>query len=100
MSHQSPSSRFREDFDAALRDYEKTTNITLAKHPIAEQLQNCHSDESTITLLQDQARQFGDFQGSDRIMKSIKNTVSVLSNLARTTALSDATDSVRLKALM
>jgi hypothetical protein len=101
MSHQSQSSRFRGLFDAALRDYEKTTNVTLANHPIAEQLQNCHSVEPIIALLQDQARELGDFPRGDEVMKSIKNTVSVLSMLASTVALGgDATDIVRPKALM
>jgi hypothetical protein len=101
MGHQSQSSRFRGLFDAALRDYEKTTNVTLANHPISEQLQNCHSVEPIIALLQDQARELGDFPRGDEIMKSIKNTVSVLFVLASTVALGgDATDIVRPKALM
>ena len=91
MSHQSGSSRFRGLFEAALRDYEKTTNITLTEHPLAEQLQNCHSDEPIITILQNQAREIGDVPGSVRIMKSIKNTVSILSMLA---TLGDAIDMV------
>ena len=100
MSRESRPSRFRTAFDAALQEYEKITNITLATHPIAEKLNNCHSVELIILLIQDQAREFGDFPGIDRIMKSIKNTVSVLSMLAATPALSDAIDIVRPKALM
>jgi hypothetical protein len=87
MSHQSLSSRFRALFDAALQDYEKTTNITLAKHPLAEQLQNCHSVESITTFLQDQVREFGRFQRGDEIMKSIENTVASLCALSATTAI-------------
>jgi hypothetical protein len=100
MSRESRPSRFRTAFDAALQEYEKTTNITLATHPIAEKLDNCHSVELVILLIQDQAQGFGDFPGIDRIMKSIKNIVSVLSMLAATPALSDAIDIVRPKALM
>jgi hypothetical protein len=99
MSHQLQSSRFRSAFDAALQEYEKATNITLAKHPIAEKLQNYHSVEPIIIFLQDQAREFGDFPGSDRIMRSIENTVAVLFALAAT-ALGDTIDVVRPKALM
>jgi hypothetical protein len=95
MSLQSRSSHFRALFHAALQDYEKATNITLAKHPIAEQLLNCYSVEPIITLLQDQARGFGDFPRSDRLMKSIKNTIPVLSMLAATAALGDGIDIVR-----
>ncbi len=94
MSLQSRSPHFRALFHAALQDYEKATNITLAKHPIAEKLLNCYSVEPIITLLQDQARGFGDFPRSDRLMKSIKNTISVLSMLATTAALGDGIDIV------
>ena len=100
MSRQFQSSRFRALFEAALQDYEKTTNITLAKHPLAEKLQNCHTVEPIITLLQGQAREFGDFPASDRIMKSIKNTVSVLSMLVVTAVFGDAIDIVRHEALV
>src|SRR5216683_60807 len=99
MSHQSRSSRFRGLFASALQDYEKTTNITLAQHPVAEQLQNCDSAES-ILLVQSQAREFGDSPRSDRIMKSIKNTVSVLCTLAATATFGDAIDPVRPEAPM
>ena len=46
MTDQSGSSRLRVLFDAALLDYEKQTDIALAKHPLAEQLQSCDSVES------------------------------------------------------
>jgi hypothetical protein len=100
MNPHSGSSRFRTLFDVALRDYEKTTNITLAKHPIAEQLQNCHTVEPIMTLLQGQAREVGDFPGSDKMMESIKNTISVLCMLGDTAALGDAINLVRPKVLM
>ena len=100
MSRESRPSHFRTAFDATLQEYEKITNITLATHPIAEKLNNCHSAESIILLIQDQARELGDFPGIERIMKSIKNTVSVLSMLAAIPALGDAIDIVRPNALM
>jgi hypothetical protein len=95
MSHQSESDRLRGLFDAALQHYEKTTNIILAKHPLAEQLQNCHTIESTTNFLQDKARDFGDFRGSDKIMVSIKNTVSILSMLPVNATSDGARDPVR-----
>lgn len=84
-------------FQSALRDYEKTTNISLTKHPLAERLRDCHSVESITTFLQDQAREFGDFRGSERIMGSIKNTVSLLYVLSDTAVLRNAVYFVRSK---
>ena len=96
MSDQSGSSRLQALFELALRDYESTTNITLAKHPLAEKLQNCHSVETIIALLQDQAK---GFCGSDRIMRSIGSTVSVLDQLSTITSLGGAIGLVRQKTL-
>jgi hypothetical protein len=50
MSEQSGPSRLRALFEAALEDYEKQTGIALAKHPLAEQLQNCVSIESILDI--------------------------------------------------
>ena len=100
MSHQSESGRFRGLFDAALQHYEQTTNIILPNHPLAEQLQNCRTAESTTTFLQDKAREFGDFQESNRVMVSIKNTVLVLFMLSANAASDDIMDLVRPNQLM
>jgi hypothetical protein len=94
MSHQPRSSRFQGLFDVALQDYETTTEISLARHPLAEQVLNSHSINSITTFLQDQARELGEIQNSDRILDSIKNTVSVLFTLSATTTLGDAVLSV------
>jgi hypothetical protein len=85
MSHQPQSSRFRGAFDAALQEYEKKDENNIGKTP------NRHSVELIIIFLQDQAREFGDFLGSDslRIMQSIENTVAVLCALAATSTLGD-----------
>jgi hypothetical protein len=99
MDHESPSSRYQGTFNAAVQEYEKITGITLVKHPITEKLHNCHSVEAIIPLIQDQARELGDFPGSNRIMESIKSSVTVLSMLAATPALGDAIDIVRTKTL-
>lgn len=87
MSNQSRSSRFLDLFESALLGYEKTTNIKLAKHPLAKQLQDCHSVESITTFLQDQARELGHFRESDKVMNSIKHTVSILCILSDTLTL-------------
>jgi len=92
MSDQSGSSRLQALFELALRDYESTTNITLAKHPLAEELEKCQSVESIIALLQDEAE---GFRGSDRIMRSIGSTVSVLDQLSTITPLGGAIGLVR-----
>jgi hypothetical protein len=97
MSNHPGSSRFRVLFEAALQQYEKQTEIPLAKHPLAEQLQNCDSVESVIAILQEQVRAFSEFRGSDRIMKSLKGVVSVLSTLSAVADLSDSIGLVRRK---
>jgi hypothetical protein len=100
MADQSVSSRHQTPFELALQDYEINTKISLAEHPLAQELEECHSVESTITLLQDQARSFGEFRGKHRVMKSIESTVSFLYKLSSTAALDDGISLVRQKTLM
>ena len=91
MSDEPGSSRFRDLFVSALQDYENQTGISLAQHPLAERLQNCDSGDSLTAVLQEQARAFHEFQGNDRIMKSLKSTLSILSKLSVvTTTFGDA----------
>ena len=90
MAQQPESARFQAQFEPALWVYEKKAGVSLAQHPLAIKLQNCDSVEAVTGLLQDQARAFGDLQGSDRIMKSIKTTVSNLSKLSSAASLADA----------
>ena len=82
MSDQSESSRFQTLFAFALQDYEKQTGILLPNHPLAEQLQNCQSVDLITTILQEQARAFSKFRGSDKFMKLLKSVVSVLSRVS------------------
>jgi len=100
MTNQSVSSRLRTLFKLALEDYEIKTKISLAKHPLAQKLEDCHSIKSITTLLQDQAGTFGKFQGRDRIMKSIRRTVSFLYKLSATAALRNGIGLVHQKTLM
>jgi hypothetical protein len=72
----------------------------LAKHPLVQKLDNCHSVESITTLLQDQTGIFGEFRGRDRLTKSIGSTVSFLYKLSDTAALGDGIGLVRQKRLM
>jgi hypothetical protein len=98
MPYHSGSTRFREIFEAALRTYQTTTGVTLTEHPLAIQVQSCRSVESIATRLKDEARAFGNLQGSDTIMKSIESTVSILSTLPVTTTLGEASGLVRQNA--
>jgi len=100
MTDQSASSRFRTLFESALEDYKMKTKISLEKHPLAQKLDNCHSVESITALLQDQARTFGESRAKDRIMESIRSTVSSLDKLSATAALGDDLGLVRQKTPM
>jgi hypothetical protein len=83
-----------------LEDYEKLSGITLANHPVAEQLQCCNSAESVTDLILEQARVFAQSQANDgRIIKSLKNAVTVLYTLSSRTALAEAIDMVCPEAL-
>jgi len=84
MGDQSRSTYFRALFESALQEYEKNTGIALAQHPLAVQIRSCRSIESITTLLQGASSDFG---GNDRIINSIKSTISILSALSATTAL-------------
>jgi len=100
MTDQSVSSRLRALFELALEDYEIKTKISLAEHSLAQKLESCHSVGSITTLLQDQARAFGEFQRRDRMMESIGSTVSSLDKLSATAALGGSIGPVRQKVLM
>lgn len=100
MADHSPSTRFRSLFESALAEYEKKTGITLTEHPLATQLQSCHSIESTTAVLQGQAQAFSKFRGRDRAIKSIKNTLSILTTLSDTATLGDSIGLVRHNVLV
>ena len=90
MGYQADSAHLRALFKPALQEYEEKAGVSLAQHPLAIKLRNCDSVEAVTGLLRDQARPFMDLQGSDKIMKSIKSTVSILSKLSSATSLADA----------
>lgn len=100
MSDQSGSSRLRALFKVALRDYEVTTKLTLANHPLAEELGNCHSVESVTALLQYQVQAMREFPGGGRMMKLIESTVSVLHKLSAIDTLGVAIGLVRQEMLI
>jgi hypothetical protein len=84
MGDHSRSSHLRVLFEAALHDYQKQTGISLAEHPLAEQLQNCDTVESITAVLCEQIQAFREFQGNDKVLKPLKKAVSVLYKLSAT----------------
>jgi hypothetical protein len=95
MSDQSGPTILRARFESALKAYQTTTGVTLAEHPLAVEMQGCHSAESIATLLKHEARAFTDLQGSDRVISSIKRTSSIFSTLSVNTILGEAIGLVR-----
>jgi len=100
MAHQSESTRFQALFEPALQAYEKKAGVSFAQHPLAIKLQSCDTAEAITGLFQDQAQAFGHLQGSDKIMKSIKMTVSILSKISSAASLADAFGLVWQKGLL
>jgi hypothetical protein len=92
---ESGQSRLQLLFEAALQDYEKKTGIVLAKHPLAEQIQNCDSVESVTAVLNQQTYAFVEFRRRDKIMKPLKIAVSVLHKLSATADLGQPIGLVR-----
>ena len=102
MAGQSGSAPYQELFESALHAYGRKTGITLAQHPLVVQLQSRHSANDITTLLYGRAPAFRDFRARDKMMKSIKTTVSILTPLSQAAAatFADAIGVVRQKALM
>ena len=100
MADQAGTTRFQELFESALQAFERKTGITLSQHPLAVRLQSCHSVDDITSLLQGQAQAFSDFRESDRVMKSIKTTVLILTPLSDAASLAGAFGLVRRMALM
>ena len=84
MSDQSGPSHLQALFEAAVQDYEKQTCIVLAKHPLAEKLQNCDSVESVNAVFHEQTEAFSQYRRKDKVLEPLKNTVSVLHKLSAT----------------
>ena len=78
MSDQPGSSHLRVLLEAALEDYKQQTGIVLAKHPLAERLQDCNSVESVTAILREQAQDFKEFREKDRVLKPLKKVLTVL----------------------
>jgi hypothetical protein len=97
MSH-SPSASFLLFFNAALKDYQNQTGMSLVDHPFAKQLEECNSVDSISSLIQENAQRFRDFRGEDsRIMESLKRAVHVVHTFSASTVLGEGIGLVRHK---
>ena len=97
MTDQQGSSRFQALLESALQQYEKKAGVRLANlgDSLGIQLQSCHSIDHIATLLQDKAQAFDDVQQHDRILKSIKATVSILTPISAIASAADGAGLVR-----
>ena len=100
MSNQSGSSHLKILFEEALRNYEDQTGIVLSKHPLAERLQECDSVDTITAILHEQTHAFNEFRGKEKVMRLLKNAVSVLYKLSACARLGEVIGMVQLKALM
>ena len=96
MAHQSESALFQALFEPALQAYEQTTGVSLTQHPLAVKLKSCVSAEAITGLLQDQAQAFRHFQGSEKVVESLKTIVSILFKLSSAASLAVVTNAFGL----
>jgi hypothetical protein len=84
-------SRLQVLFDTALQSNEDQTGMKLIDHPLAKQLEDCHSVDSIMDILQHQGRAFTEFRGdsSSKLMKPLKRAIHVLYALSSSTTLGE-----------
>ena len=101
MTPQPAPARFQALLESALQEYEKTYGVVLAdsEDSLAIRLQRCHSIDDMTALLHDKTKAFNDFQQHDRILKSIKATVSILSPVSAVASVADDAGLVRQKVM-
>jgi len=78
MSGPSGSSRLRELVEAALEDYKRQTDIDLNRHTLADRLQDCNSVEDVTAVLRERAHDFKKFREKDKVLKPLKNVLTIL----------------------
>ena len=80
MTDQPGSAHFQAFLERALQAYEKKAGVTLAdsNDSLVIGLQRCHSIDDITTLLQDKTLAFNDVRQRDRIFKSIRAIVTIL----------------------
>jgi len=93
---------FQRLLESAVQAYENKEGVTLAdlEDSLAMRLQGCHSVDDITTLLQGNAPAIDDFQQRDRIFRTIKTTVSILSPISSVSSVADSVRLVRRKVLM
>ena len=102
MADQPGSARFQALLESALQEYEKKPGVILAdrKDSLAvQELQLCHSIDDITTLLQVKTQAFNDLQQRDRIFKSIRTTVSILTPISAAASVAADAGVVRQKVL-
>ena len=101
MTDQPGSARFQTLLESALQVYEIKAGVTLADlgDSLVIQLQRCHTIDDITTLLQDKAQAFNDVRQRDRIFKSIRATVSILTPISAVASIADDAGLVRQKVL-
>ena len=97
----SSGTRLQLFFDTALQSYETQTGLKLIDHPLARQLENCHTVDSVVVILQHQASALTGFQEDDgKIMRSLKRVVHILHALSTSATLGEGIGLVRLTQLL
>ena len=92
----SPSFSLELLFDAALQNYEKQTRLKLVDHPLSKQLENCHTVDSIMNVLQQQGRNLSKFRGADgKVKRSLWRVVHVLHALSTSATLGEGIGLVR-----
>ena len=99
MSGLSGSSRLWQLFEAALVDYQQQTGTDLAKHTLADRLQDCNSVEDVATVLRKQAKDFKEFREKDKVLKPLKEVLTVLHLVSSAPGIAKHVGLVRPKAL-
>ena len=102
MPDQPRSARFQNLLESAVKAYEKKEGVTLAgsEDSLAKGLQGCRSADEIAILLQGQAQAIDNLQQRDRIFKSIKIIVSILSPISFGASVADNVGLVRRKVRM
>jgi hypothetical protein len=81
MNDRPGSSHLRVLFEAALENYKQQTGIELAKHPLAERLQDGNTVESVTDILREQAQDFKEFREKDKVLKPLEKVLTILHRL-------------------
>ncbi|KAH9033925.1 hypothetical protein EDB85DRAFT_1890034 [Lactarius pseudohatsudake] len=85
--HASSSStpNFQPIFEKALEEYKKKTGEDFTTHPLAAQINGCHSPEAILTVLEGKANELNQSRSTDdRLTKWLNPTVNILNALSTT----------------